>query len=255
MQLHLNQIIRSSIFAAALVVGSVAHAQVIFRIDTAPDLFVPTFRDLTNADLGSTTFYGWAEGTFDGGAPNELMENPAPTLGLGGLNGTLDQLGTADILSGSNNIFIGVVRSETLTMQIPTTGIPGLDGFTTIIIQGRSLKQGDGTGFLTSLPQFGQINGISPTFVSGINAGDGTDKAGQWWAKYELPGNSALYNLSIGVANAGSQSTPLSIAQLTVDTVYSPTGYATDTALVPEPATFGALALGGFVMLGRRRRK
>jgi hypothetical protein len=248
--MHTKHTFRAAAVAATMAMSATAYGQILF-IYSATDIFVPSFRDLTNTDAGNTTYYGWGPGTFDGGVNNELMESPAPALGLGGLNGTLNQLGTADILSGTNNLFIGTNGvTETLTMQIPTNGVPGVDGFTTIILQG--LTNGTGAGLINNLPVFDPINGISPTFAVALNSLD----VGQWWVKYEIPGNAATYNLTATVSNffgSMSQSNPLSIKTITVDTVYSPTGYATETA-VPEPASIGLLAIGGFAMLRRRRR-
>ena len=245
MKLHPNSIVRNTLLAA-LSLGSSAYGQILF-INSATDTFVPSFR--AEADLGNTTFYGWSNGTFDGAPDNELLNNPVPTLGVGGLDGTLAQAGTVDILSGSNNIFIGVDgRTETLNLGIPTNGTPGLSGFTTIIIQGLTLGGG---GLLVNVPIFGLIDGVSPTFVAGANA----DNEGQWWAKYEIPGNAALYNLQVTVSNVGGQSVPLSIAQMTVDTVFSPGVYASDTAVaVPEPCIAGLFGIGGLTILLRRRR-
>lgn len=125
----------------AAAVGSSAHAQ-LYTISTATDTFIPSYR----AEEGSS-YFGWASGTFDGGANNELMENPAPTLGSA--LGTLDQLGTEDILAGSNNIFNGTAgRNETLSLTIPTAGVPGEDGFTTIIIHELTQMKGHRRGVL-----------------------------------------------------------------------------------------------------------
>jgi hypothetical protein len=164
-----------SLFAAP------ANAQ-LYTISSATDTFVPSFRAEEN-----TTYFGWSPGTFDGGANNELMENPAPTLG--DTPGTLDQVGTADILAMSNNIFIGTAgRTETLSLTVPTAGIPGEDGFTTLIIQGRTLAGAPPSNAIVNYPIFGPIDGVLPTFVIGLNAnvpGAGQGQ-GQWWAKYEL---------------------------------------------------------------------
>ena len=212
-----------ALLAAAL--GSSAHAQ-LYTISPATDTFIPSYR----AEEGST-YFGWAPGTFDGGANNELIENPPPTLG--DAPGTLDQVGTADILATTNNIFIGTTgRSETLSLTIPTAGVPGEDGFTTIIIQGLTLGGGPPANTIVNYPTFGAIDGILPTFVIGVNANVPAPNQGQgqWWVKYELPGNSDLYTLDISVGNVGGQPVPLTISKLEVDTFYSTTGFAADDA-------------------------
>lgn len=224
--------------------GTSALAQ-LYTISTATDTFVPSYR----AEEGSS-YFGWAPGTFDGGANDELMENPPPTLGSA--PGTLDQVGTADILAGNNSIYIGAAgRSETLSLAIPTAGVPGEDGFTTIIIQGLTLVGGPPANTIVNYPIFGAIDGLLPAFVIGVNAnapGQGQGQ-GQWWAKYELPGNSDVYSLSISLGNVGGQTVPLTISKLEVDTFYSTTGFAADDAqAIPEPSTW-ALCIGAVAML------
>lgn len=224
-------------------VGSFASAQNVIK--TASDTFTPSFRDATNQDLNNTTYFGWSSGSFDGGTNNELMENPAPTLGVGGLDGSLNQDGTADILSSVNDIYIGSNgRSDNLSLTITTNGVVGLDGFTTIIIQGLTILGGPEGNILVNTPVFGSINGVAPEIVMGTNS-NSNPWQGQWWVKYQLTGNQAIYDLDIAVANVGGNTLPLTISKLTVDTQYSTTGFAPDTAqAVPEPSTYALMALG-----------
>jgi hypothetical protein len=154
----------AGLFAAGLCTAS--HGQ-IHTISTATDTFVPSFRQAEN-----TTYFGWEPGSFDGGLDNELMENPPPSLGRTlCLAGSLDQIGVADILAGSNNIYIGANgRSEALSFSIPTKGLPGSDDFTTIIIQGLTLAGAPASNTIGNYPVFGAIEGIPSAFVMGLNA-------------------------------------------------------------------------------------
>lgn len=219
-----------------LVTAPLAHSQ--FVINTSPGLFTPSFRDGSNADLGNTTYWGWTSGSYDQSLDNELVDAPPVTLGTGGLNGSLNQVGSNDILSGSNNIYTGGFANEVLTLGIPTNGTPSA-GFTSIIVQGRTAFG----GFNVTPGLFSSIAGVAPTLVFGNNAAG----QGQFWAKYEVPGNAASYSVDWSMPELTS------VAGLTVDTQWSPTGFATDTAAVPEPSVWILVVLGAsFTVFFRR---
>jgi len=68
------------------------------------------------------------------------------------------QVGTTDILAGSNNIYIGTNgRNEALSLSVPTRGLLGPDGFTTVIIQGLTLTGGPAANTIVNYPTFGAI--------------------------------------------------------------------------------------------------
>jgi hypothetical protein len=243
--------------AALLSFCAAASGQMV--IQDATQLWAPSFRSASPADANNTTWFGWQgnldadpfdNNGFDGTTNNELIDNPAVLIGVGGRDGTLNQVGTADILASSNNIFAGDFISnaaieEHLTLQIPVNGVVGT-GFTTIILQTRGAITGDG---FTLFPIPGAIAGTAPTIATGINA------AGQLqlWAKYEIPGNLDFYTVDIHIpAEAGAN--PVSIQQLIVDTHWSASGYAPDSALsVPEPGLSALLASGAVLGLVRRQ--
>lgn len=230
-------------FALIFTAAGMARAQ--FVINSATDLFVPSFRqDGTGAN---ETYFGWGPGTFDGGANNELMESPAPTINPTA-GATLDQNNTADILSASNNVFSSVSSNVDMTMNIPTNGTPGT-GFTTIIIQGRGLA---GSG-VTNHVLFGQIAGVSADFV--VSGNGASPIFTQWWAKYQIPGNLASYSVNITGAPGAGNTFPISMSGLIVDTSWSASVFAADTASVPEPASLSMLAGGAIWSLSRRGRR
>lgn len=228
------------ILFAPLVVGTllagVASAQAQFNIETGTGLFAPSYRGTAN-----TTWFGWGPGSFDGATDNELIDNPAPTLGTTTIGVTLNQDPVInDILSGSNNIYTGFAGVTSLTLDIPTSGTEG-SGFTTIIVQGRALFGGFGTA-----PALSDIAGVSPTFVTSNNA----NGAGQFWAKYEIPGNATSYDLDISFAAASHTS----IGELQIDAGWSASGYSSDLAVVPEPSTWTLLGLGMAATFGWMKR-
>lgn len=238
--------------AAALGFSSASAALV---ITGSSGIFTPSFRGGSNA-----THFGWSNGSWDGNPP--LVEgdpdvtpdvvNATPSINPTS-GGMLVQSVPGDIVSGSNNIYTSVAGANALGLQlvIPTAGTPGAAGFTTIIAQGFGLS-GNLFGFTEALDGFGfgAILGIQPEYVIGRNA----DGRGQWWAKWELPGNAASYTVEVIGKEGFPGGSVLSVTDMQVDTWFSESGFAPDVAVVPEPSalllTFVAAGFG----LSRRRR-
>jgi hypothetical protein len=188
-------------------------------------------------------------GRFDGATDDDNIDAPPVNFSPGGLNGTLVQVtantegdgGANDILAGSNNIYASP-GGAVLHLEVPINGPVGA-GFTTIIVQGRTAF-GAYPEAVDSM--FGIVGGVAPAFVEGLNALG----QGQFWAKYELPGNAGAYTIPMSLP-AGSS---ISIAELKVDTVFSDSAFAADFAVVPEPS--GALlVLAGSLALAARRQR
>ena len=237
---------------ALAAVLSATSADAAFVIAETSSLFTPSFRGGANS-----TYFGWEYGSWDGNADAVPPEEPIPDIINGtpsinpGSGGQITQAATADIVSGSNNIYSSVGQVGTLGLQltIPTSGTVGATGFTTIIIQGYGLNGGmfgadalDGFGF-------GAIEGIMPEYLIAANA----SSQGQWWAKWELPGNAASYTVDILGAQVGDSPLVVSVTDLTVDTWFSESGFAPDIAAVPEPSAL-LLSFAGVGLVLRRRR-
>lgn len=235
-------------------IAGVSTASAASVIQTATSLFVPSFRGST----GSVHF-GWENGTWDGNPPltpggldvTPDLINSTPSLNPGS-GGLLTQGVAGDIVSGSNNIYatISAVNHLGLRLTIPTLGLPGAGGFTTIIAQGLGLS-GAQFGFAGAMDGFGfgTINGISPTYAIGNNALGRS----QWWAKWEIPGNEASYTVDVVGALGSPNGSFVSVTDMQVDSWFSPTGFGPDTAVVPEPSSLSLAALGGALLVRRRR--
>lgn len=252
------------IAAAALLVALVAApTQADFVISTASGLFEPSFR----GDAGSNWF-GYSTGTFFGTpvppSASRILNNTAPTLGNVGLADGVEfyqndrnDAPFVGIGASSGNLYTGqgpIGKTAAATMVVPTAGTPG-SGFTTIILQGYTNVAG-GQGVDTLIGNYGRlsINGAQPTeWVIGGNA----ENRGQWWARFDLLGNQADYTIDWNFIG-GVGTTPVSIAELTVDSFWSASGFAPDTAVaVPEPSSLVLLGCGiaGVYFLRRRARK
>jgi hypothetical protein len=242
--------------ACALLAGVTAASAATHKpITEATGLFAPDFRGNAN-----TTYFAWTYGNWDGNVdtppPNVDVINGTPNIGSG-FGTLLTQATPADIVSGSNNIYSDVpaINSVGLSLSIPTSGNVGT-GFTTIVIQGTGLN-GSMFGLDSGIDTFGfaTINGIAPTYIFNDNALIAT----QFWAKWELPGNAASYTVNIvgfdiNTTPGDDFVFPISVTDLSVDTLWSESGYSPDTALVPEPSS-GLMLLSGTALLGMLRRR
>ena len=252
MEIHaanvMKPFLRHPIFRAAACTAalfcSIPLTHAAFVLSDATGFFETSFRGEAN-----TTYFGWSNGTIGVGG-NTI--NGTPAINPDNLSGSsfLVQAGSNDIVSGSNNLYTSVnaVNTAQLTLNIPTSGVVGIAGFTTIIIQGYGFG---GFGFPLDAFAFGDIEGIAPTYEYGATAVE--MNRGQWWAKWEIPGNAASYSVDITGHDAGAG--VLSVTDMIVDTQYSTTGYAADSAtLVPEPSVMLTLSAAGGALLLRRRR-
>lgn len=211
-----------------------------FDIAFTPDLFTPTFRGDAN-----TTWVGW-DVFDDNGAGDMIINDVTPDVGSSG--GAFVTVDGQDKLSGSLNYYSGFFPvNEQITFD--TDGVAG-SGFTTIVIQAKTLFGGFGAPVT-----FSPINGVAPTIVNTATSplANFTTNAvgeGQFFAKYELPGIDGPQTISM------SGGTFTSIDTFVIDSVWSPTGFAPDTAVItPEP---GAALLAAFAAaastVARRRR-
>lgn len=228
-------------------------------------LFVPTFRDTAGNNANNTTWFGWGFGDFAGNLNSSstfrLLDGAAPTKGSSSLAGSLSQVNGYSILASSNNIYptsskfpVGTT-TETVNINIPinvSLENVGL-GYTTIIIQGNTTTSAYGS----NPPVFLNLSGdVQMTYVLGTNnstvaAENGGIGKGQFWVKYDIVGSASSYTVSFLAGLSGS------IAGLTVDTIWSPTQIATDTALaaVPEPSTYLLVGLGLVALVWQYRKR
>jgi hypothetical protein len=236
---------------------------IIYDITQQTGLVAPAFRGEAN-----TTFFGWNEGQFFGQpvppSNSRLLDNPATSFGSVGVGGGVelyqnDRASSPFVMigSGGGNIYTGsgpVGKQAAATLVVPASpAVPG-SGFTTIVIQGRTTTAG---GFstldllLSNYPVFSNINGIGPDFVIAGNASN----QGQWWVQYNLPGSAASYTVGLTFPG-GAGTTPVSVAGLSADTYWSPSGYA-NVGAVPEPSAFALLltAATGAVLFRLHRRR
>jgi hypothetical protein len=215
-------------------------------------------------------WFGWSSGTFFGSSvplsSSRILNNPATTLGTIGLAEGVsfyqnDRYSTPFTLIGasSGNIYTGnnygLGKQAYGTLLIPTLGTPG-SGFSTLILQGKTLTAGGPSTpqtLVENYPLF-SLNGLTPfsyDFVIGPNASN----QAQWWAKFEIAGNVPTYQIDI-VFPGGVGTTPMSISEMAVDSYWSSTQYAPDTAVVPEPKVGWLMGLGfSLLVLNLRYKK
>lgn len=200
-----------------------------FDIATATGLFTPSFRGDAN-----TTYLGW---DLFGDPGDTVINDTTPDLGSAAgsfvtTNGEDHQSGSLNYYSSSGSV------AEDVTFA--TDGVNG-SGYTTVIVQAVTLFGGWGVDI-----DFGPIDGVEPSLVLMATNATGS---GQLFAKYELPGTAdpETFSMTSGPVSFTS------FGEYVVDTAWSPSGFAADTAIAtPEPSA-AVLALLSIGALARRR--
>ena len=192
------------------------------EIASATDLFTPSYR----AGVGAQ-WIGWDD-FDDGGAMNLVVNDTTPDLGNS--PGSFVCNNGEPHVSSSLNIYTSDGSlDETATFN--TQGTPGA-GFTTIIIQGVTLF-----GPLGTTIDFSDVAGLQP--VENIQ-GDNLSGSGQFWVKYEVPGNEASYTVTLSTGPFSF----ISMDRLVIDTFWSPTEYAVDSTVLQLPTLYDSFCDG-----------
>jgi hypothetical protein len=223
----------ASLLLSVLALSLVSASAATYVISEQPGLIAPSTRGASN-----TTHYGWD--TFNEPADRAVPINDnSPDLGTAVAGALFRTTNGEDHVLGSGNfyLFAGTPAEEVTAVSAGVLGT----GFTSVILQGV-------TAFdpFPGAWTFDSVGGVTPTVVQGVNGAG----FGQFWVKYDFPGNEANYVIPF---NAGGPH--YSIDRFTVDTVWNAGGFSPDFAMaVPEPAA----AAGGLLALGalffRRRR-
>lgn len=174
-----------------------------------------------------STYFGWD--TFGVSGPATVINDNTPDIGSDptGLARFQTMNGEIHQFSGGSNLYMLSFDPEvdlTLDEQItvPTHGVVGEEGYTTIILQITSASSGMGGSNFANEIYLGSINGVQPSIVM---QGPSANTA-MLWAKWEIPGNQATYTIDIdGVPNQQHYS----FDRVVVDTKYSRYGYVGDT--------------------------
>lgn len=221
------------IIIAALAFSAISASAATFIINEQTGLIAPSSRG-----SGNTTWYGWD--TFNEPATRaQPIDDSSPDLGTSVAGARFRTTNGEDHVIGSGNfyLFAGTPAEEVTAVSAGVLGT----GFTSVILQGVTAADAY-PGPWT----FDVVNGVTPTVVQGVNASG----LGQFWVKYDFPGNAASYALPF---SAGGPH--YSIDRFTVDTVWSAAGFSPDSAItVPEPAASAAGLLAAGALLLRRRR-
>lgn len=226
-----------------LFVSASGHAATLV-INESSNVMAPTGRAGANS-----TYFGWELFGNDGdGTPGGVVNDTSTDIGTnpGGvriitINGQDHTPFSSPTAAANIYTFEGTLAEDVTVTTAGTIGI----GFTTLYIQGITAFQGNPTYF-SGTPSFSAINGVLPTYVSGLNA-NGVE---QFAVRYDLPGNETNYTFSM----TGSAQ-HFSLVRLVVDTFWSPTSFHGDTlAATPEPSR-AMLLIGGLTGLITRRRR
>ncbi|MES2736667.1 MAG: Ig domain-containing protein [Verrucomicrobiota bacterium] len=184
-------------------------------MDQATGIVAPSSRG-----SAGTTFFGWE--AFNNPGPAAIINDNTPDIGT--YVGSLARFRTTNsqihqFAGNANLYFLSGTLAEEVT--VPTAGIVGEGGFTTIFLQIASATSGMGGGSFAG-PITTTINDVAPTAV--VQAGSAT--SAQYWAKWEIPGNQPTYTI---VISGPENQAHFSFDKVVVDTKFSPYAYVADT--------------------------
>jgi hypothetical protein len=159
-----------------------------------------------------TTYFGWD--TFGSPGVTAPINDNTPDIGsdptgmarFRTTNGEVHQF-----VGGANLYFVSGTLAEEVT--VPTNGLHGNQGFTTIVLQIASASSGFGGSSFPAPITLSNINGVAPTVVQAASSA-----SAQLWAKWVVPGNQPTYTIAIsGPPNQAHYS----FDRVVVDTKYS----------------------------------
>ncbi len=160
----------------------------------------------------STTYFGWD--SFNNGQAPGPIDDSTPDIGSdsSGLARFRTANGETHLFApGGNLYFLAGTLAEEIT--VPTDGVPGSAGYTTIMLQIASASSGFGGGSFAG-PITVTIDDVAP--ISYVEASSST--SAQLWAKWIIPGNAPTYKIAIsGPPNQAH----FSFDKVIVDTKYS----------------------------------
>lgn len=190
-------------------------AAIAYIMDQATAIVAPSSRGTPN-----TTYFGW-DG-FGVTGVTAVIDDSTPDIGT--YTGELARFRTTNeqihqFVGGGNLYFLSGTLAEEIT--VPTEGVVGESGFTTVFLQIASASSGMGGGSFSDVITT-TLDGSAPTLVV---QGSGANTA-LFWAKWEIPGNKATYTIQID----GPPGVPhFSFDKVIVDTKFSAYGYVADS--------------------------
>ena len=137
------------------------------------------------------THFGWD--TFGNPGPAAVIDDRTPDIGsdLSGLARFRTTNSQVHQFAGGGNLYFttGTLAEE---VTVPTNGLPGTAGFTTIMLQISSASSGFGGATFPAPITLSNVNGVVPTVVQGTSSA-----SAQLWAKWVVPGNQPSYTIAI----------------------------------------------------------
>ncbi|GEP41834.1 beta strand repeat-containing protein [Brevifollis gellanilyticus] len=191
-----------------------------------------------------TTHFGWETFNDIGNRTfmTSVIDDSTPDVGYTTTAGARFRTTNGQGHTNGNLYFIGGTLAEEIT--VPTTGtVHATNGFTSIILQISSAAappiEGANSAFADVITA--TIDGVPPTsVVQGVNS----TSTGQYWAKWNIPGNKATYTI---VISGPSGQAHYSFDRVTVDTAFSATAFQGDSMaeLPVSISSTSPLAVGG----------